>query len=37
MTEGRYHFALSGLRIDVQQVWGRESIVAYNAEGGGGC
>ncbi len=37
VTEARYHFAVSGLRIDVQEVWGRESLVAYHSTLGGAC
>ncbi len=33
----RFNFALSGLTIDVQDVWGRESLVAYHSELGGSC
>ncbi len=37
VTEGRHHFAVDGMRIDVQEVWGRESLVAYHGSLGGGC
>ncbi len=37
VMDGRHHFAISGLRIDVQDVWGRESLVAYHPENGGSC
>jgi uncharacterized protein YlxP (DUF503 family) len=37
VTEGRHQFAVSGLRIDVQDVWGRESLVAYHSGLGGSC
>lgn len=33
----RYHFALTGLTIDVQELWGREALVAYHSGMGGGC
>jgi hypothetical protein len=37
VTDGRWHFALSGLTIDVQDHWGREALVAYNSGLGGSC
>ncbi len=37
VADGRWHFALAGLRIDVQELWGREALVAYRAGIPGGC
>jgi hypothetical protein len=37
VADGRFHAAISGLKIDVQEVWGRESLVAYNDGLGGSC
>lgn len=37
MANQRWHFALSGLTIDVQDHWGREALVAYHSGLGGGC
>ncbi len=37
VAEKRFHFAISGLRIDVQEIWGRESLVAYHTGLGGSC
>ncbi|HEY6006100.1 MAG TPA: hypothetical protein VIV57_24685 [Anaeromyxobacter sp.] len=37
VAERGLHHAISGLRIDVQEVWGRESLVAYHSELGGSC
>lgn len=33
----RFNFALAGLTIDVQDVWGRESLVVYHSELSGSC
>ncbi len=37
VAERRLKPAISGLRIDVQEIWGRESLVAYHSELGGSC
>lgn len=37
VAEARFHFALSGLTIDVQDSWGREALVAYHSGLGGSC
>ncbi len=37
VADQRYHFAMAGLKIDVQEIWGRESLVAYNSDLGGSC
>jgi hypothetical protein len=33
----RYQLAISGMSIDVQDVWGRESLVAFHDGLGGSC
>ena len=39
VVEDRDRHLISGLRIDVQEVYGRRGLVAYNAGSGpsGGC
>jgi hypothetical protein len=39
VAETRQQHLLPGLRVDVQELYGREGIVAYNTrfEPGGGC
>jgi hypothetical protein len=37
VADGRYHHALSGLRIDVQEYWGREMLVVLNGGLSGSC
>ncbi len=37
VADPRFHFALSGLTIDVQAFYGREGIVAYHSGLGGSC
>ncbi len=37
VADGRFQAAIAGLKIDVQEVWGRESLVAYNEDLGGSC
>ncbi len=37
VAEGRLQSAIAGLRIAVQEVWGRETLVAYNSDLGGSC
>ena len=37
VAEERHHFAITGLKIDVQDFWGRESLVAYHTGLGGSC
>lgn len=37
LAEERLLHFLDGLVIDVQAYYGREALVAYNPEAGGGC
>lgn len=37
LADGRYLHFLDGLVIDVQAFYGREAVVAYHPEHGGGC
>jgi len=37
VADGRWHFALSGLRIDEQDSWGREALVVLNGGLPGAC
>ena len=37
VAEARWHFALPGLKIDVQEYWGRQGLVAFNDGFGGSC
>lgn len=38
VADGRWHFALSGLLIDVQDYWGREMLVVSHSGGlSGSC
>jgi hypothetical protein len=37
LAEERLLHFLDGLVIDVQAFYGREAVVAYNPEHGGGC
>ena len=37
VADPRFKFAISGLKIDVQELWGRESLVAYHSGLGGSC
>lgn len=37
VVEARQRHLVAGLRIEVQRVFGREGLVAWNASSGGGC
>ncbi len=37
VADERWHFALSGLTIDVRDHRGREALVAFNSDLGGSC
>jgi len=37
VADGRWHFALGGLKIEVQDHWGREALVAYHSGLSGSC
>lgn len=37
VAKARHRFALASLTIDVQDLWGRESLVAYSTGHAAGC
>lgn len=37
VVEARQRHLVPGLRIEVQRVFGREGLVAWNGDGAGGC
>ncbi len=37
VADARFHFALGGVVVDVQDYYGREALVAYHDGLGGSC